>query len=112
MGLNTSQTQTHLSSFLTSTLLFKLFITEIELLGKPGISPAEIKGIQNLLGTCSKVAHVEEINKLTIQLKQQNRVKLPDALIAATAIYYNLPLLTFDKDFSQIKSIDLILLEL
>ena len=88
------------------------FITEIELLGKPGISTPEIKNIQSLLNTCVKVAHVEEINKLTISIKQQYKIKLPDAIIAATAIYYKLPLLTFDKGFMQIKSIDLILLEL
>ena len=88
------------------------FITEIELLGKPGISIPEIKNIQSLLNTCVKVAHVEEINKLTISIKQKYKIKLPDAIIAATAIYYKLPLLTFDKGFMQIKSLDLILLEL
>jgi predicted nucleic acid-binding protein len=87
------------------------FITEIELLGKPGISPQEIRNIRNLLDSCVKAAHVEEINKLTISLKQQYKIKLPDALIAATAIFHDLPLLTFDKGFSQIKSVDLILLE-
>lgn len=87
------------------------FITEIELLGKPGINSHEIKNIQSLLDTCLKLAHTEEINKLTISLKQQYKIKLPDALIAATAIFHDLPLLTFDKGFSQIKSVDLILLE-
>ena len=87
------------------------FIIEIELLGKPGINSHEIKNIQSLLDTCIKLAHVEQINKLTISLKQQYKIKLPDALIAATAIFHDLPLLTFDKGFSQIKSVDLILLE-
>ena len=68
--------------------------------------------IQSLLDACVKVAHFEDINKLTISLKQQHKIKLPDALIAATAIFHSLPLLTFDKGFSQIKSMDLILLEL
>lgn len=88
------------------------FITEIELLGKPGITSAEIKSIRNLLNTCVKLVHVEEINKLTISIKQQYKIKTPDAIIAATAILNNLPLLTFDKDFTKLKSLDLILLEL
>ena len=87
------------------------FITEIELLGKPGISAHEIRNIRDLLDSCVKVVHAEEINKLTISLKQQYKIKLPDALIAASAIFHDLPLLTFDKGFAQIKSVDLILLE-
>ena len=67
--------------------------------------------MRKLLNSCVNVVHAEEINKLTISLKQQYKIKLPDALIAATAINYDLPLLTFDKGFSHIKSVDLILLE-
>jgi predicted nucleic acid-binding protein len=67
--------------------------------------------IRGLLDACIKLTHAEEINKLTISLKQHHKIKLPDAFIAATAIFHDLPLLTFDKGFSQIKSIDLILLQ-
>ncbi len=88
------------------------FITEIELLGKQNISPEEIKNIHGVLAVCTKAFHVEKINGTTISLKQRYRIKLPDALIAATALHYNIPLLTFDKDFIRIKELDLVLLEL
>jgi len=39
-------------------------------------------------------------------------IKLPDAIIAATALYLDLPLLTADKEFSKIPDVKLILLEL
>ena len=102
----------HLSinSFLESRWSFS-FITEIELLGKPGIKQSELKVINELLSICNKLVHVESINQLTIELKQQSRIKLPDALIAATSIYYNIPLLTFDKEFSQIRNLSLVLLK-
>lgn len=87
------------------------FITEIELLGKTGISNAEVKKVQALLDTCTKIIHSEEINKLTIRIRREHKIKLPDALIAATALYTQLPLLTFDKGFTQIKSLDLVLLQ-
>jgi hypothetical protein len=45
-----------LQSLLKSTWLYS-FITEIELLGKPGITPAEIKKIKSLLSACVKVQH-------------------------------------------------------
>jgi predicted nucleic acid-binding protein len=87
------------------------FITEIELLGKPGISASEIKNIRELLNFCTRISHVDRINELTISLKQKFKIKTPDALIAATAIHNKLPLLTFDKGFTQINSLDIVLLE-
>lgn len=87
------------------------FITEIELKGKPGIKSYELRNISELLMTCSKIPYLEEINQIAIKLKQQFRVKTPDAIIAASSIYLNLPLLTFDKGFAIIKSLDLVLLE-
>ncbi|MDR3184479.1 MAG: PIN domain-containing protein [Prevotellaceae bacterium] len=36
---------------------------------------------------------------------------MPDALIAATAIYLDIPLLTFDKGFKNIPELQLILWE-
>ena len=88
------------------------FITEIELLGKPGITPEEIKEINSLLSICIKSPHTESINKPAISLKQLYSIKVPDALIAATAIEQKIPLLTFDKDFIRVKEVDLVLLEL
>lgn len=99
-----------LKNFLEASWCYS-FITEIELLGKQGISSAEIKKVQALLNVCRKVAHNEEINELTIKIRREYKIKLPDALIAATAWHTNLPLLTFDKGFVQIKSIDLVLLQ-
>jgi len=37
---------------------------------------------------------------------------MPDAIIAATARYLNIPLLTADKAFSQINEIDCFILEI
>ena len=39
-------------------------------------------------------------------------MKTADAIIAASAIYLNLPLVTADKGFKKIKELDLQLLEL
>jgi len=87
------------------------FITEIELKGKYNISVSEQKIINELLDTCTRIPFSEEVNSLTIRLKQQYKIKVPDAIIAATAISNNLPLLTFDKGFTAIKTLDLVLLE-
>ena len=52
------------------------------------------------------------IKKTTIGLKQKYTIKTADAIIAASAIYLNLPLVTADKSFKKIQEIDLQLLEL
>lgn len=38
-------------------------------------------------------------------------MKLPDALIAATAVHENVQLLTYDKGFFKIKEVNVVLLE-
>jgi len=99
-----------LRPLLESEWLFS-FITEIELLGKPGISSAEVNEVRGLLSVCIKAPHTEAINSTAINLKQNYKMKVPDAIIAATAIEQKVPLLTFDKDFAKIKEVDLVLLE-
>jgi predicted nucleic acid-binding protein len=42
---------------------------------------------------------------------QDLSVKLPDAIIAATSLYLDLPLLTADVGFKKIPNLKLILLE-
>jgi hypothetical protein len=45
------------------------FITEIELLGKPGITSQEVKKINGLLSVGIKSPHTESINKTAIFVK-------------------------------------------
>lgn len=68
------------------------FITEIELKGKTGITSAELKKVTELLTSCTKIPFIEEINELAISLRQQHRIKTPDAIIAATSLHRNIPL--------------------
>jgi predicted nucleic acid-binding protein len=52
-----------------------------------------------------------EIKNKAIQIKQKYKLKLPDAIIASTAILYNLPFISADSDFKNIKELNLIFLE-
>ncbi len=49
---------------------------------------------------------------MTIELRKQYGLKLPDAIIAATSRAAGVPLLTADKQFGKIKEIDCILLQM
>jgi predicted nucleic acid-binding protein len=50
------------------------------------------------------------IKQIAINIRQNARVKLPDALIAATAMQQNLTLVTADKGFCKIPDLDLLLI--
>lgn len=87
-------------------------ISEIELLGLgyQKITSYEEIQLKSLLTDCIHININSKIKKQTIQLKRQNYIKLPDAVIAATSIVYNVPLVTADKGFSLVTGLDLILI--
>lgn len=68
-------------------------ITRIELLTKT--EPAsEYATMQAFVQSVAVLPLDESVIKQTIRLRQQHRVKLPDAIIAATALAHSHPLLT------------------
>lgn len=87
------------------------FISEIELLGFADLSLQEEKKIINLISDSYKIEWNDQIKKHTIFLRRKYKIKLPDAIIAATAIAFDLPFISFDADFTEIKELDFILLK-
>lgn len=76
-------------------------VTRMELLGFPGITDFEHHTIKMLLSHMHRLSISQDIETATITFKQRHRVKLPDAIIAATAITHNIKLLTLDKGLSS-----------
>jgi predicted nucleic acid-binding protein len=87
-------------------------ITEMELLGRFQISEQEKNIISRLLSQCFIIDINYYIKQIAINIRQNAHVKLPDALIAATALQQNLTLVTADKGFSKIVDLDLLLITL
>ncbi|MBE8719342.1 type II toxin-antitoxin system VapC family toxin [Sphingobacterium pedocola] len=82
------------------------FITEIELKVWSPTNPLDIEiYLQFILG--STILGIEEsIIKETVRIRKSYKLKLPDALIAATAMVYKLTLVADnDKDFLKIPSL-------
>ena len=98
-------TQPYLSSFLHVSI-----ISEIELLGMPGIAEAEITAANRLLSDCLLIDLNNEIKKVAIELKRTYRMKTADAIIAATGKHLSIPILTADKGFKKIKEINVIVI--
>ncbi len=100
------------AAFLDEKQVWISVISELELFGKRGLNKAEIKEINTLLSNCFIAELTPQVKQLAKELMQKQAIKLPDAIIAATAIYHDLPLLTADAAFRSIPGLKLILLEL
>lgn len=95
--------------FLDSTFIVSV-ISEIELLGWHKISKNDKQVLEALLDDCIILELTSEIKNLAIEIRQNIQVKTPDAIIAATAKFLKLPLITSDREFTKLKDIEIILL--
>lgn len=78
-------------------------ITEIELLCWKTATEKDIAVIHNFIQDSVLIELEPPIKLKTAEIRKQHRIKLPDAIIAATAIVYDLTLLTRNtKDFQPI----------
>ena len=77
-------------------------INEIELLGFQ-TSPQDAQDLQDLVDNVSVLDLTRDIVNQTIALKKVKKIKLPDAVVAATALVYKLTLISRNKeDFKSI----------
>lgn len=77
-------------------------ITEIEVLSFPRLSEAEAILIRQYLSSMTAYDINPAIKEITIQLRRNYRLKLPDAIIVATALAHNSVLLTHDEQLHGI----------
>jgi predicted nucleic acid-binding protein len=91
--------------------LYASFISEIELLSYKSLILKEEKNIRDFLSKFRIINIDEAIKQEAISLRKQYRLKLPDCIIAATAISLQLTFITADKQFRQIERLLLELYE-
>ncbi|MBG1263561.1 type II toxin-antitoxin system VapC family toxin [Nostoc commune] len=76
-------------------------IIRMELLSFAGLEKEEEQAIKDLLSQFYSVPLLREIEEQTIQLKRQYKIKLPDAIIAATALHKDAFLVTRNSNDFQ-----------
>lgn len=105
----------------TNTLIYKLksrlaeelpdsgvevsVISKIELLSYPDLSKSEKNSIRRLLSQLLVVPISDDIVDGAIKLRRSQRLKLADAIIAATAIARKAELWTNDVQFLKVKGL-------
>lgn len=78
-------------------------ITRIELLGLESIDAEDEIIINEFISDSTVFSLEESIIRRTILLRKTNKIKLPDAVVAATALEHNMQLLSHNiRDFKNI----------
>ena len=78
-------------------------INKIELLGYPDLDKKEEEKFNLLIDHSVLHLFENEIINKTIQIRKKHKIKLPDAIIAATCLVHGLEVLTHNtKDFENI----------
>ena len=80
-------------------------ITEIELFSYPNLTEAEEKKITVFLHKIKVIGLTEEIKNQAIQLRRRHKLKIPDAIIMASAISIKATLLTNDTTLVKLSEI-------
>ena len=84
-------------------------ITEIEMLSWRNATLDDISIIKIFISGSQIHQLSDEVKTQTIEIRKQNRLKLPDAIIAATALVYNKTLITRNiADFGKLPQIKLL----
>ncbi|HAT51274.1 MAG: type II toxin-antitoxin system VapC family toxin [Nitrospirae bacterium] len=81
---------------------FVSVITQMELLSYPSLSQSEESAIQDFLHDITVVGLNVDIRDRAIQLRRYHGLKLPDAIIAATALSLEGWLVTNDQKIARI----------
>lgn len=84
-------------------------ITETELFSFSNLTEIEIKAINEILKTLSIIPLDSNLARLAGLVRSQYRIKTPDSIIAATALFSQTILVTRDiKDFEKIPQLKLL----
>lgn len=77
-------------------------ITRLELLGIVGTNASEIRAIESFLSNVQVLLISSKAEAQTIVLRKSKKIKLPDAIVAATVLAHGLELLTLDASLKII----------
>lgn len=100
-----------LAQLLHNEQLHISIITEMELLSYKNITVRERQQIKNFLADFVIVNINEAIKEQAIEIKKRSHLKLPDSIIAATAIELNIPLVMSDRQFKTLTDLNLLYYE-
>jgi predicted nucleic acid-binding protein len=91
-----------LIDMLDNTERYISVITRMELLSFPRLTPEVEQNTLRFLADCNIVPLNQKVEETAIMLRRENRLKLPDAIIAATAFVLEATLITNDENLLRL----------
>lgn len=101
-----------LADFLVSQEIYISIISEIELLSYKKITETERIKLSQFISLIEVLPLSDSVKIKAIEIRKVNSLKIPDSIIAGTAMAFQMPLLSADKQMKSVKDIELILYEL
>jgi hypothetical protein len=98
-----------LAKVLFGKQFFVSIISEIEILGYPELSIKDRRKIISFLEDCTVVEIAPRIKELAIELRAKYRIKVLDAIVLASSVHLNIPVIIADKALQKIAESDIIL---
>lgn len=100
--------QAQAAELLANQQLHFSFISEIELLSFKKLTKSDERVIRRLLNDSIVFQSDFQITSLATKIRLHGGLEVPDATIAATAIRYNMPLISADANLSKVSDLQLI----
>jgi predicted nucleic acid-binding protein len=85
-------------------------ISEIELLSIAFQKAQEERLMRDFISNCFVIDLDGAVKRQTILLRRNHKIKIPDAIIAASSIVKKIPLFTADRGFSRVPALDVLFL--
>jgi|SRR5690242_3876506 len=95
----------------TADAIFISIISELEFKSFKNISKSDLRlfdSFTSMIDVVDLGATNNILKKKIIEIRNTYRLKLPDAIIAATAIVNNATLITADTDFRKVKDLEIL----
>jgi len=96
------------ATFLDKKQVYVSFVTELELLGFSYSKSKDRENIRAFLDQCVVIDINNSIKEKTVELRTAYKIKLPDAIVMATALHLGIPLATADQGFKQVIELNLV----
>lgn len=106
-GLFTEKGMNFMAEILDETPTISV-ITEIEALSWINSDKSKEEIVKSFVQDSTILALTASIVNQCIIIRRSQKIKTPDAIMAATAIIHNLILITSDEDFNNISGLDVI----
>jgi predicted nucleic acid-binding protein len=97
-----------IESILEESTVFLSFINKIELLSFQNTTSRQQEIIEEIIHNTTVIQSNDYIIEVAIQLRKKYKLKTPDAIVLATSVFLEMPLLTADARLFKIKEIEII----